>query len=194
MNEKILISILLVTALSLLGAVKTVNGQSDFYLEAKVSESPHVKGAHNLNIMKFEIQGNSESYKEICPSLQCKIDYKPRCIYCEDRYTFFSPPDIPESTLIMSWFDFRLQDEITHADLGPMKKELIEQYSANIYCKVSDIVEENEQELYYCHGANINSFILNKFDERSWVFTSSGTYDAKNDILKINGNFTGLEN
>jgi hypothetical protein len=116
--------------------------------------------------------------------LQCKIDYK-------DKDTYFSRPDIPESTLIISNVDFRLQDNITHADLGPKKKELVEQYSAHIICDVYDIVEKNGQELYYCHNANLNSQISNKFDGRSWVFDNTGIYDAKNDFFKISGNFTG---
>jgi len=188
MNKEILSSILLVAALSLL--VNTVNAQSDFYLEAKVNaagtapiNTPLRYSGPDLNITKFEIQGNSESYKEICPSLQCKIDYK-------DKYTYFSPPDIPESTLIISNVDFKLQDNITHADLGPKKKELVEQYSANIYCNVDDIVEKNGQELYYCHNANLNSIISNKFDGRSWVFDNTGIYDAKNNTLRVIGNLT----
>jgi hypothetical protein len=163
--------------------VNEVRAESDFYLEAKVNESPHVKGAHDLSITKFLIQGNSESYKDICPSLQCKIDYK-------DKYTFFSPPDIPQSNLIWSNADFRLQDSITHGDLGPKKKELVEQYRVDIFCNVDDIVEKNGQELYYCHNANLNSYISNKFGSDSWVFDNTGIYDAKNKTFKISGNFT----
>ena len=86
--------------------------------------------------------------------------------------------------------DFTLKDDITHADLGPKKKEAIEEYSANIYCQVVDIVEENGQEVYYCDNANIHGFIMNKFyTNNSWTLDSSGIYDAKNHILKINGSF-----
>jgi hypothetical protein len=130
------------------------------------------------------IQGNSSSYKEICPSLQCKIDYK-------DKYTFFSPPDIPENNLIISNFDLRLQDDITHAEIGPKKKELVEQYHVQIICNVDDIDEKNGQEVYYCHNANLNSIISNKFGHKSWVFDNNGIYDAKNHTFKFSGNFTG---
>ena len=170
----------------LFGAVNFTYGQSnsDVYLEAKVTENLDVAGAHDLNIVKFEMQG--EKYKEICPSLQCKIDYK-------DKYTFFSPPDIPHSALIWSEVDFTLHDNITHADLGPKKKELVEQYTMNMYCDVYDILEKNGQELYYCHNSNLHGSIVNKFDSsKSWGgLDSIGTYDAKNDVLKISGNFTG---
>lgn len=159
------------------------HGQSDFYLEAKVSESPHVIGAHNLDITKFQIQGNSQSYKEICPSGQCTTDYK-------DKYTYFMPPDIPQSNLMWAQVDFTLKDDITHADLGPKKKQAVEEYSANAYCDVVDIVEENGQELYYCGAANIHGSVSNQFyRDKSWTFDSSGIYDAKNYILKINGTF-----
>jgi hypothetical protein len=163
---------------------------TDFYLEANVNLYDIGKKLLSepyepmLNITKFEIKGSSESYKQICPSLQCKIDYK-------DKFATFSPPDIPQSNLIISSFDFTLHDDITHDDLGPKKKELIEEYTAQIFCNVYDIVEKNEQELYYCHNANLNSIISSKFDDRSWVFDNTGIYDAKNDILKISGNFTG---
>ena len=162
---------------------QTVNAQSDFYLEGKVNESPHVRGAYNLNIVKFELQG--EKYKEICPSLQCKIDYK-------DKDTYFGPPDIPKRTLILSTVDFTLQDNITHADLGPKKKQLVEEYSMWLNCSVDDIVEENGQEVYYCRqSAFVNSFIKNKFSAEAWYLNINETYDAKNDMLKISGNFTG---
>jgi hypothetical protein len=163
--------------------IETAHGQSDVYLEAKVKEVPAVKGAHDLNIVKFEMQG--EKYKEICPSLQCKIDYK-------DKYTFFSPPDIPQSNLMWAQADFTLHDDITHADLGAKKKQLLEEYNMNLYCEVYDIVEKNGQELYYCHNANLHGWIANKFDNsKLWGgLDSTGIYDAKNETLKMSGNFT----
>jgi len=166
------------------------NAQSDFYLEAKVNlyntstKSIFQPYGGELKITKFQIQGNSGSYIDMCPSLQCKIDYK--------DYANFSPPNIPEDTLISSNPDFRLQDNITHADLGPKKKELVEQYGVDIYCDVFDIVEKNWQELYYCHDDGpIYNNIHNKFDRRSWGSNFTGIYDAKNNMLKISGNFTG---
>jgi hypothetical protein len=104
-----IISLALVAVSLTIGLVSLAYGQevnqtrveSDFYLEGKINESPD--GIHNINITKFEIQGNSSSYKEICPSLQCKIDYK-------DSYPSFNPPDIPENKFIVTEIDFTIQD------------------------------------------------------------------------------------
>jgi len=159
-------------------------GQSDFELEANVNPD----GAADmtittpaLTITKFEIQG-----KEICPSLQCKIDFK-------DKYTYFSPPTI-EDLYIGFNADFRLQDDITNADLGAIKKEAIEQYTVDsLLCPVDDIIEDNGQEIYICHGGSIST-ILNKFDDSiSFDLNATVIYDAKNEILKVNGNFTGVK-
>jgi hypothetical protein len=54
-------------------------------------------------------------------------------------------------------------------------------------CKVNDIIEENGQELYYCHGDNT---IGRNFDCKTWHYDTIGIYDAKNYSLKIYGNFT----
>lgn len=171
-----LIAATLTVGLFILIGVANGQSNSDFYLEANVIES-------GLKITKFEIQGNSEGYKWICPSLQCKIDYK-------DKDAFFSPPDIPENTQISSNLEFTLQDNITNADLGPKKKELVEQHGSWLLCSVYDIVEKNGQELYYCHSEYLMSNIYNKIDHRSSDLNITGIYDAKNDILKISGNFT----
>jgi len=177
-----MISMALVAISLTIGLVlQYAHGQSnsDFYLEANVNS----EGASDmtivtpaLNITKFEIQG-----KEICPSLQCKIDYK-------DKYTLFHAPTI-ESLNIGFMVDFRLQDDITNADLGPIKKEAIEQYSADsIVCQVDDIIEDNGQEIYICHGS---LSISNKFDDsRSLSLNTIMMYDAKNETIKVSGNFT----
>jgi len=48
--------------------------------------------------------------------------------------------------------DFKVHDNQTNPNLGAKKKEFLEQFSASmIYCKINDIIEENGQELYYCH-------------------------------------------
>lgn len=85
--------------------------------------------------------------------------------------------------------DFRLQDDITNADLGAIKKEAIEQYSADSnVCQVDDIIEDNGQEIYICHGG---STISNKFDDsRSLGLNTTMMYDAKNETIKVSGNFT----
>jgi hypothetical protein len=175
LRDTVYISILITTVFFSVG-IGFAFGQSDFYLEAKATDD----FLEPLKIQKFEMNGTG--YKEICPSLQCKIDYK-------DRSTFFSRPS-PEDQYISYTADFRLQDDITNADMGPKKKEAFEQYSATMYaCQVDDIIEENGQELYICH-TNDNTISRN-FDKKSWDLDTMGEFDAKTDILKISGNFTG---
>jgi hypothetical protein len=83
---------------------------------------------------------------------------------------------------------FRLQDNKTNAELGPKKKEFVEQFTSEMSaCRVYDIIEENGQELFYCHG---NSTISRNFDSKTWHYDTIGIYDAKNYSLKIYGNFT----
>jgi hypothetical protein len=147
-------------------------GSSDFILEMKnVNETPEVSN--------FKIVG--ESYKQICPSAECKII----------KYTFtnFIPPT-PTSMSIAYHIEFRLQDDITNKDLGPKKKEFLEQYTASMYgCTVNDIKEDNGQEIYYCSDGT-NSINRN-FDSKSWYYNSNGIYDAKKDTYTVTGNFTG---
>jgi hypothetical protein len=156
------------------------HGQSDFYLEGKTKSNDMISAADlTLKVTKFEIQGNGS--KQICPSLQCKVDYK-------DQYAFFS---LPKNELVNAQVDFRLHDDITHADLGPKKKALVQQYTLDISCEVYDINEDNGQELYYCHNDILMSDVFNKANSSmSYRLNTTGTYDAKNDILKISGNFT----
>jgi hypothetical protein len=167
-----------VGSIVILLSLNQVYGQSDFYLEAKVNPDP----LDPLEITKFEIQG--EIYKEICPSGQCKIDYT-------DKSNFFFLP----STSVMSIsprVEFTVQDNITNADLGPKEKQFMEQFNAWTSCGIDDIVEENGQEIYTCHDGFTT--ITRKFDSKSWDFNIIGVYDAKNNILKISGNFTGMGN
>ena len=153
------------------------HGQSDVYLEGKVKNDTSITGKH-LQITKLEIQNRSQ----ICPSLQCKIDYK-------DKNTYFNPPTLQE-LYIGFQANFRLQDDITNADLGPIKKEAIEQYSLiNSACRVDDIIEDNGQEIYICHDNS--TIMLNEFDRTYYVMDTTEIYDAKNGILKISGNSTG---
>ena len=153
-------------------SINFVFGSSDFILEMKnVKESPEVS---NLKIV-------GESYKQICPSTQCKI--------VGYTYTFFIPPT-PTSMGMTYNIEFRMQDDITNKDLGPKKKEFVEQYSASMFsCIVNDIKEDNGQEIYYCNDRT-NS-ITRTFDSKSWYYNSSGIYDAKKDIYTVTGNFTG---
>jgi hypothetical protein len=62
--------------------------------------------------------------------------------------------------------DFVLQDNVTNADLGPKKKEFMEQFSASMFgCMVEDIIEAKGQEVYLCHA---DSDISRKFDSKNW--------------------------
>lgn len=143
-------------------------GESDFTLEAKVNEA-----ALGLDVTGFEITGESD--KQICPSGQCKINL--------EGYTYFSAPT-PDSMGISYTVDFKVQDNQTNPNLGAKKKEFLEQFSASmIYCKVDDIIEENGQELYYCHDTS--NAISRKFDSKSWNYDTTGIYDAKNNTLKV---------
>ena len=123
------VSILIVT---LSTSISIVFGESDFNLVlTNVTEDP--------KISKFNVTG--ESYKQICPSGQCNIEY---------TYTNFIAPS-PSSRGIAYSIDFVVEDNITNKDLGPKKKEYLEQYGANMFgCMVSDIIEDNDQEIYYC--------------------------------------------
>jgi hypothetical protein len=78
---------------------------------------------------------------------------------------------------------YGLQDNITNAELGPKKKEFVEQFTSDMfYCRVNDIIEENGQELYYCHGDNT---LTRNFDSKTWHYDTTAIYDAKNNALKV---------
>ena len=101
---------------------QTVDNQSDFYLEAKVNPNATILEPA-LEITKSEID-----IKQLCPSLQCKID--------SGSYSSFEGPDIPNNTKISSTFEIRIHDDITHANLGEKKKAV----NPNLSCKYVNIV------------------------------------------------------
>jgi hypothetical protein len=87
--------------------------------------------------------------------------------------------------------DFLLKDNVTYPEIGPKKKEFLEQFSTGMnLCRIDDIKEQNGQEVYYCHDDNT---ITRKFDSKSWNYNAVGIYDAKNFVLKVYGNFTGAD-
>jgi hypothetical protein len=178
----ILILLVIVGVAGVVSLLQFTHGESDFVFEAKpIAPSPtSVISAPALSITKFEIQG--EKYKEMCPSGQCKIDYGGQS---------FSGAPTPDSMDISFSIDFTLQDKIPNPDLGPKKKEFMEQFNLNNVCHVDDIIEENGQELYYCHGGGFGNGINRKFDSRSWEYDTIGIYDAKKNTLKVYGNYTG---
>jgi hypothetical protein len=82
------------------------------------------------------------------------------------------------------------QGHLDRSNLGPKKKQFVEQFSASMSgCMVKDIIEDNGQELYYCDDGKIT--VSRNFDSKTWNFRSIGNYDAKNNIFKVNGNYTG---
>ena len=62
--------------------------------------------------------------------------------------------------------EFRYQDDITNANIGPKKKEFLEQFDSSMYgCRLIDIIEDNGQEVYYCQdGTNT---LKRVFDSRT---------------------------
>ena len=183
MTPKQCIIFVLVIAITTFISMQVVYGQSDFTLEAEVVNSNNVDQLNNidyLTITKFEIHG--ESYKQMCPSDQCTIgDYS---------YLGFSPPT-PDMRALNYAAEFILEDSsnVTNSDIGPKEKEFLKQFTtAMIYCRVHDIIEDNGQEIYYCNGTNS---IIRDFDSKTWSYDDSTVvYDAKNQTLKVNGNFT----
>lgn len=169
------VTLMLILSYSMIGYVY---GQSDFYLEANVVSN--AIGTNPLKITKLEFHGSAD--KAICPSGQCRIG-------SVDQYTFFSPPT-PDSMGLAYNIEFKLIDDITNADIGPKKKEFLEQFTASMYgCRIKDIVETNAQELYYCED-HVTS-ISRTFDSKVWRFNTNATYDAKNSIFKVNGKYIG---
>src|SRR5688572_18285674 len=130
-------------------------------------------------ITNFEIKG--ESYKQICPSNQCHIDYD---------YGSFTPP-YPYNPVLDFETEFEIIDNnITSQQVGPKKGEYLQPFSAAMrFCKITDIVENKGQELYYCQNGFTK--ITRNFDSKMWTFQSNGVYDAINQTLKVSGNLTG---
>ena len=128
-------------------------GESDLILEMNTS---------NEKLSFLAIEG--ESYKEICPSDNCKIDGK------DDQYSYFHGPS-PE---IIANNNFRLGDNVT--------------YALRTSCNIDDIITGNDQEIYTCRDGFTT--ITRTSDSKSWDYSSNGIYDAKNNRLDIYGNFT----
>ena len=128
-------------------------GQSDLILEMNTA---------NEKLSFLAIEG--ESYKDICPTGNCKIDDN------DDQYGYFHGPS-PE---IIANNDFRLEDNVT--------------YALRTSCNIDDIITENDQEIYTCRDGFTT--IVRISDSKNWDYSSSGIYDAKNNRLKIYGNFT----
>jgi hypothetical protein len=173
MNKYLIFIPLTIISIFSLGNTFAQNGnQTDLTMVLeKVSSDP--------KITTFDIKG--ESYDQICPSHQCKI--------VEYTYTNFMPPT-PSSMNIAYHIEFRYQDDITNADIGPKKKQFLEQFDASMFgCRINDIIEDNSQELYYCE--NGDNTLKRVFDSIEWNYDSNGVYDAKKDTFTITGKFKG---
>jgi hypothetical protein len=84
--------------------------------------------------------------------------------------------------------DFKLIDTMPQKDTGPKKKEFLEQFNAAMFaCHIDNIVEENNQEMYYCHDT---SSVSRTFDSKNWRYDSTGIYDAKANTLTFTGNYS----
>jgi hypothetical protein len=121
----------------------------------------------NEKLTLFAIEG--ESYREICPSEQCKLDN-------ENLDPLFGPPTADNMGMSFS-FDFTIKDNIPNPHVGPKKKEFLEKFSESMYCKFDDIIEDNGQEIYTCHDGYTT--VTRKLHSRSWNYDTFAIYDAK---------------
>ncbi|MGD1838932.1 MAG: hypothetical protein ACPKPY_12855 [Nitrososphaeraceae archaeon] len=141
--------------------------QSDFILEmSNVTTDP--------KITNFELNGTS--FNEICPSGKCEINFT-------SAY-FNEPTPDRQSSAYTAKFDLIESSNTTKED------EYLQKHGIGmLYCKVDKIIQENNQELYYC-SSNLNN-ILRTFDSPRWYYNSTGVYDAIQDTFKINGTYIG---
>lgn len=152
--------------------------ESDFVLEAHLSREA---SEPPWKVTKFMISGESD--KQICPSGQCSIS-------TEGESPALYPPNT-DSMYFSYDMHFILKDNMTHPEIGPKKKEFLEQFTTGLsHCRINDIIEKNGQELYFCHGENSISRI---FDSKTWYYDAIGIFDAKNYVLKVYGNFTAAD-
>jgi hypothetical protein len=147
-------------------------GESDFVLEMNNPSTSNDK------LTLFAIEG--KTYREICPSGQCKLD--------ENIEPFFGIPT-PLTMSMRFYFDFTLKDTIPNLNVGSIKKEYLEKFSVSFGCRLDDIIENNGQEIYTCH--NGSTTITRTFDSKSWDYHTIAIYDAKKRTVKAIGNYTG---
>jgi hypothetical protein len=149
-------------------------GESDFTLEAKVNPL-------HLDVTRFEISGESD--KQICPSGQCNIELD------SGLSSSFDAPSINTPRILYN-FDFKVHDNDNQTNIGAIKKRFMEPFNIGTSisgCKIDDIIEDNGQEIYYCHGISIMD---RNFDSAYWYYDTNGIYDAKKNTLKVYGNYT----
>lgn len=163
--------IVVITVMTILFSIKTTQAQStaDFLLIMNNAKS-------NPTVTKFALNGTN--YTELCPSGHCTIKL--------GTFKWFSPPT-PESQGISYDIEFKLTDNVAQNDIGLKKREFLEQFKADMFCKVDGITEENNQEIYYCHD---DSTVTRIFDLKRWYYNSTGIYDARADTLNVTGNYS----
>ena len=185
-----IISVLLLSLVSIFNNVYgvTVNN-SDYYLEAYAIEDDtdtafeSIMDSNALNITKFELRGIA--LNNICNSGQCRIEYNNNSALDTE---YFTRPDL-EHGVINYAFPFTLKNEIPNSSIGPIKKHYLEAHSSSMFgCIVTDVVEDNGQEVYYCNDASVA--VARDFDSKVWHFDTKVKYDAKKHILIVNGNYT----
>lgn len=164
-----LVLILLVSLFAIVGVAHAQIG-SDLGLEIKdVTTNPKIS---NITV-------SGASFLEMCPSRNCVINY--------GLSPYVSTPT-PDSQYMSYSVDFNVIDNAAQNEIGPKKKEFLEKFSASLYaCKINDIVEDNNQEVYFCSDT---STVSRNFDSKSWQYDSAGIYDAKADTMTFVGNST----
>lgn len=149
-------------------------GESDFVLEMSTAST------RDDELTLFAIEG--ESYKGgICPSGQCNLEG-----YIDAS---FSRPN-PDRPYMSFDVDFILRDMIPNPNVGPNEKSYLERFSVSNYgCRVDDFIEDNGQEIYVCNDGSTT--VTRRFDSRTWDYNTIVTFDAKNNTVKVYGNYTG---
>lgn len=164
-----LLPFLFVSLFSTIGLVYAQT-ESDLGLEIRdVSTNP--------TISNITIRG--ASFLEMCPSRNCVINY--------GLSPYVTTPT-PDWQYMSYSVDFDVIDNTVQNEVGPKKKEFLEKFSATLYaCKINDIVEDNNQEVYFCSDT---STVSRNFDSKSWQYDSAGIYDAKADTMTFVGNLS----
>ncbi len=161
--------LVVLTVMTILFSIKITQAQStrpDFLLIMNNVKS-------NPTVTKFALNGTN--YTELCPSGHCTVK--------QGTFQNFIAPT-PEGQSITYDIEFKLIDNVPQKDIGPKKGEFLEHFSAAMYaCKIDDIIEKNNQEIYYCHDS---STVTRTFDLKRWYYDST----AKADTLTVTGNYS----
>lgn len=126
---------------------------------------------------------NDKSYREMCPSGNCTFEI--------DHLIgpHFTPPN-PETMRMWGSFHFKLKDKVDNPNIGEKEQEFLEKFDVLFSCKVEDIIEDNGQEIYTCHDTSI---VNREFDSKTWDYNTVVKFDAKNETVKVYGNYAGVD-